>query len=126
MVKAAIRTLCAFAMMAVGFLHFVRPAPFVAIVPKALPAPELLVAISGVAEIAGGLGLLWSRTRVAAAWGLIALYLAVFPANINQAINRISFEPGAPPPSDAVLWGRLPLQLVFIGLAYWFTRKDRR
>jgi len=126
MVKAVVRTVCALAMMAVGFLHFARPAPFVAIVPAALPAPELLVYLSGAAEIAGGLGLLWSRTRVAAAWGLIALYLAVFPANVNQAIHRIPFEPGAAPPSDAVLWGRLPFQLVFIGLAYWFTRKDRR
>ena len=121
-VKAVVRTLFALAMMGIGFLHFYQPDPFVAIVPAVLPAKLLLVQISGAAEIAGGLGLLWSRTRRAAGWGLIALYVAVFPANVNQAIHHLPF--GDKQVSDLFLWGRLPFQLVFIGLAYWFTRRD--
>ena len=65
-----------------------------------------------------------AMSRRAAAWGLIALYIAVFPANVNQAVNHISF--GDRPVSEAFLWGRLPFQLVFIALAYWFTRPDPR
>ena len=69
-------------MIAVGVLHFVRPKAFVRIVPKFLPTPLALVYISGFFEILGGVGLLIPETRTWAAWGLIALYVAVFPANI--------------------------------------------
>ena len=120
--KLIVRTLVAFAMIGIGVLHFARPDPFVAIVPALLPAKLLLVQISGAAEIAGGLGLLWWRTRRAAGWGLIALYIAVFPANINMAVNHLPF--GDQPTPDVILWGRLPFQFVFIALAYWFTRPD--
>ena len=65
----------------VGILHFARPQPFESIVPNYLPQPLLLVWISGVFEIAGGIGLLWTRSRRLAAFGLIALLIAVFPAN---------------------------------------------
>ena len=74
--------LLAIFMVAIGVLHFVRPKPFVRIVPKFLPAPLALVYISGFFEILGGIGLLIPETRAWAAWGLIALYIAVFPANI--------------------------------------------
>jgi uncharacterized membrane protein len=89
--KEALRWLLAAAMVAIGIAHFVSPANFVRIVPSALPHKLLLVYVSGAAEIAGGVGLVcpWPRLRWAAAWGLIALYVAVFPANINQAMNRI-------------------------------------
>ena len=65
---------------AAGTLHFVRPRPYEAIVPP--PFPKESVAISGVAEIAGGLALLHPATRRAGRWGLLALLLAVFPANV--------------------------------------------
>jgi uncharacterized membrane protein len=110
----------ALAMIAIGLLHFVQPKPFVRIVPKFLPAPLALVYISGFFEIAGGVGLLIPATRVAAAWGLIALYIAVFPANIYMLTHNISLNPKKPIPRWA-LWARLPFQLVFIGWAYWFT-----
>lgn len=115
--RVVTRWVAAAAMSAVGVLHFVNPEPFVKIVPRALPAPLLLVYLSGVAEIAGGLGLLWERTRKAAGWGLVALYVAVFPANINMAVNNIAMGPEPVPP--AILWGRLLLQPVFIAVALW-------
>lgn len=107
-------------MVGIGVLHFVQPKPFVRIVPKYLPAPLALVYISGFFEIAGGVGLLFSATRVWAAWGLIALYLAVFPANIYMLTHNISLNPRKPIPRW-MLWLRLPFQLVFIAWAYWFT-----
>jgi len=122
MVKTIVRALCAAALTYVGTRHFTDPAPFVAIVPSVLPAKLALVYISGAAEIAGGLGLLLPATRRLAAWGLIALFVAVFPANINMAVNHLPF--GDQPVADWVLWARLPLQAVFIALAYWFTRPE--
>ena len=107
-------------MVAIGVLHFVRPKPFVRIVPKYLPAPLALVYISGFFEILGGLGLLIPSTRSFAAWGLIALYVAVFPANVYMLSDNVSLDPKKPIPRWA-LWLRLPFQLVFIAWAYWFT-----
>ncbi len=86
----------AIAMIWVGVLHFVRPKPFVRIVPKYLPAPLALVYISGFFEILGGVGLLIPATRVYAAWGLIALYIAVFPANIYMLTDNVSLNPKKP------------------------------
>jgi uncharacterized membrane protein len=117
-VKKLLRGLIGMGMVAIGILHFARPEPFVRIVPRFLPAPLVLVYVSGFFEIAGGLGLLWSRTRRWAARGLIALYLAVFPANINMAINEIQLTPGGDIPSWA-MWARLPLQAVIIALVWW-------
>jgi uncharacterized membrane protein len=110
----------ALSMIVIGVLHFVRPKPFVRIVPKYLPAPLALVYISGFFEIAGGVGLLVPGTRVAAAWGLIALYIAVFPSNIYMLTHNISLNPRKPIPRWA-LWARLPFQFVFMAWAYWFT-----
>lgn len=107
-------------MVGIGVLHFVRPKPFVRIIPKFLPAPLGLVYISGFFEIVGGVGLLIPETRALAAWGLIALYFAVFPANIYMVTHNISLDPKKPIPRW-VLWLRLPFQLVFIAWAYWFT-----
>lgn len=108
-------------MVAIGVLHFVTPEPFTRIVPAWLPAARALVLISGVFEVLGGVGLLIPRVRRAASYGLVALYLAVFPANINMAVNQITL--GEPIPVWA-LWARLPFQLVFIGLALWVGRED--
>ncbi len=121
-IKTGLRYLLSAAMVLVGIQHFRDPQPFVRIVPAVLPAPATLVLVSGFFEILGGLGLLVPRTRRAAAWGLIALYVAVFPANINMAINNIPMGDHVVPP--LFLWLRLPLQAVFIVWAWWFTRPD--
>ena len=88
-----------------GLLHFLHPAPYLRIMPPALPAPRLLVALSGAAEVAGGLGLLLPATRRAAAWGLLALLLAVFPANVYMLQIHAQLHIPA-----WVAWARLPLQ----------------
>jgi uncharacterized membrane protein len=121
--KTGLRWLLTIGMVAVGVTHFTSPENFVAIVPAALPKPLLLVYVSGVAEIAGGLGLILPQTRRAAAWGLIALFIAVFPANVNMAVNHLPL--GGKPVDPAFLWARLPLQLVLIAWAYWYTRRER-
>jgi uncharacterized membrane protein len=109
-----------------GVAHFVAPDGFVQIVPPFLPAPLLLVSLSGAAEIALGLGVLHPRTRRLAAWGLIALLVAVFPANVYMATSGVVVT-GTPlgtlDPSPLVRWGRLPFQPVLIAWAWWYTRE---
>ncbi len=119
MQTALLLTLAALFLYA-GAMHFVAPGPFIRIVPRWLPAPAALVAISGACEILGGLGLLVPGTRSWAAWGLVALLVAVFPANVNMALHRLPF--GKYPVPDWALWARLPLQLLLIGWAWSFTR----
>jgi uncharacterized membrane protein len=114
------RTVMGALYIAAGALHFLITPRYVAIMPPYLPAPRLLVLISGAAEIAGGVGVLLpiAALRQAAAWGLVALLLAVMPANINMAVHPGAF-PGIP---IWVLWLRLPLQLPLIYWAWRYTR----
>ncbi len=77
-----------------------------------LPSITALVWISGVAEIAGGLGIVQKATRRIAGWGLIALLIAVFPANIYAALHGMEISGGPVP--DWMLWARLPLQAVLV------------
>jgi uncharacterized membrane protein len=102
-----------------GVGHFIIPDFFVQIVPSSLPSPELLVAVSGVAEILGALGVLVPTTRRAAGWGLIALLFAVFPANVNML--WMAMRHGASPAYLTGLWLRLPLQGVLIWWVYRAT-----
>jgi uncharacterized membrane protein len=122
--KSGLRWLLTAFMVAAGANHFIDPAPYVGMMPSALPAPLLLVYVSGVAEIAGGLGLVLPGTRRLAAWGLVVLFVAIFPANLNMAIHHLPLGHKVVP--QAFLWARLPLQLVLIAWAYWFTREPAR
>jgi uncharacterized membrane protein len=117
--KLILKILLAAIMVFAGVMHFLKPGPFVRIVPHYLPYALALVYISGFFEIAGGVGLLVPATSRIAAWGLVALYVAVFPANVNMAINNIPFGEGPTP--AYVLWLRLPLQAVLIAWAAWFA-----
>ena len=105
-----------------GLAHFIVPAGFVRIVPPYLPTPLLLVYLSGVAEVAGGLGLLWPTTRRLAGSGLMLLLIAVFPANIYmlQAHGAGLLVP------DWALWLRLPLQAVLLAWVWWSVSKPKR
>lgn len=107
-----------------GVLHFVVPELYVQIVPPVLPAPLALVYLSGIAEIAVGVGVLLPRTRRYAAWATVAVLLAVFPANVYMATHGVVVEglPGGGDPSGFVRWGRLPLQGVLILWALWYTQ----
>lgn len=123
--KTALRWLLTIVMVGAGANHFINPAPYVGMMPDALPAHLALVYISGVAEILGGLGLILPATRKLAAWGLIALFVAVFPANVNMALNDLPL--GTTKVPTWALWARLPLQLVFIAWVYLVgVRAERR
>jgi len=110
------RLLLAGLFIGAGVNHFVSPEPYVWIMPPFLPWALALVYISGVAEIIGGIGLLFTRTRKIAAYGLIALLLAVFPANIFGALQGTSVSGAIPP---WLLWARLPFQAVLILWVYY-------
>ena len=116
-----LRWLLAGLMIVAGLNHFRMPALYVAMIPSWLPAPSALNIISGVAEILGGLGLLapWPAVRRTASWGLIALLLAVFPANINMAVHNLPLGDNHVP--AWTLWARLPLQAILIAWAWWCT-----
>ncbi len=92
--------------------HFVTPERYLPMMPAALPWPIPLIYLSGLAELAGGVGLLLPRYKVAAAWGLVVLLVAIFPANINAALT--GGQAAGLPTSPWYLWLRLPFQVVFI------------
>lgn len=103
-----------------GILHFLRPEPFVAIMPPWLPSPQLLVYISGFFEILGAIALQIPALRAIVGWGLIALLLAVLPANIFMLTNHPYIGNLAVP--MWILWLRLPLQFALICLVWWCSR----
>ncbi len=105
-----------------GLNHFWHTPFYRAMMPPYLPAPLALVYLSGVAEIGLGALLLFVRLQVIAAWGLIALSIAVFPANVHMALNPELFTQFSP----TGLWLRLPLQAVVIAWAYCYTRRPAR
>lgn len=115
--KTAARIVIGVFFIMTGVMHFVRPAPFVEIVPRYLPEPVLLVYLSGFFEIAGGAGLFIPRVRRTAGIGLILLLAAVFPANIYMLTDH-PFLSGKPV-SAWVLWMRLPLQGVLMAAVWW-------
>jgi len=98
-----------------GALHFRNPRMYEPIVPPYLPAHRELVFISGFFEMLGGAGILLPSTRAAAGWGLIALLIAVFPANLYMATDAEKFAKVAP---AWTLFARLPLQLALIWWIY--------
>ena len=115
--RAISRWILAAFFIAAGANHFRDPGFYLPTIPAWLPWHQELVDLSGGAEIIGGIAVLAPATRRAAGWGLIALLIAVFPANLHMALNP-DLYPTIPP---VALWGRLPLQAVLIAWAYWFT-----
>ena len=117
LIITATRILLALAFITAGVLHFVKPEPYLAIMPPWLPAHALLVQLSGIAELAGGIGLLVERWRRATGIGLMLLLMAILPANIQMLLNYQAR--GAPAGEITLLWLRLPLQLVLMAAVWW-------
>jgi uncharacterized membrane protein len=115
--KRGMKWLLGIFFVAAGSNHFFRPDFYVRIMPPYLPCHLGIVYLSGVFEVALGALLLFPKTTKFAAWGLIALLIAVFPANVHMALYPSLY----PEFSPTVLWSRLPLQGVMIAWAYWFT-----
>lgn len=105
---------------AAGVMHFARPSPYLKIMPPYIPAPLAMVYISGAAEIAGGISLTAKRLRRMAGWGLVALLIGVFPANIYMAAAHVQVTANSVP--DWLLWGRLALQPLMIGWVLWCSQ----
>ncbi len=104
--------------VAAGINHFIHTAMYREIMPPWLTAHDVLIAVSGVLEILLGLLLLFSFSRRIAAWGIIALLIAVFPANVQMMQNYRA-------ENNPALWLavlRLPLQIVLIWWAYRYTK----
>ena len=112
------RYLLALIFLVAGPLHFIFTPTYARIMPPWLPAHILLVQISGIFEILGGIGLLVPSTQRFSAWGLIALLVAVSPANIQMALDHAQW-PHIP---AWLLWMRVPLQLPLIWWAWLYTR----
>lgn len=100
-----------------GILHFVKTDMYVRIMPDYIPRHRAMVYISGVAEIVGGLAMIFPETRVAASIGLMALLLAVFPANIDMAVK--AYRNHGLTGYSWLLILRVPLQFVLIYWVYW-------
>ena len=100
-----------------GINHFVMPRFYMRIMPRYIPFHRFMVIASGIAEIVLGALLLMPEYRSLAAWGVIALLVAIFPANIHHLTSR---KPGVGPPAW-LLWLRLPMQGVLIWWAYSYV-----
>ena len=101
-----------------GANHFLHPAFYEKMMPPGLPWPSELQLLAGAAEVLLGIGLIPPKTRQLAAWGLIALLIAVFPANIYLAMHP-DLMPGT---TQTMQWVRLPVQLLFLAGVYRFTK----
>ncbi len=124
-VKIGLKILLGVFMIAGGVNHFVSPEFYLKLMPPYIPAHKLMVDLSGIAEIVLGIGLLVPVPRISrlSAWGIIALLIAVFPANIHVFLHQEEIFPDVAPAAHLI---RLPLQGVLILWAWWFTRPENK
>lgn len=121
LIRTISKYILAIFMITAGIMHFLNPAFFIKAMPPYLPLHKELVLVSGVCEILLGILLLVPKTSRLAAWGIVALLIAVFPANL-YVFQHQDILPA--PPIVHLL--RLPMQGVFILWAYWHTRPVKR
>ena len=103
-----------------GVVHFVNPDFYMPMMPPYLPWHRELVYVSGLAEIVLGLAVLVTPARSIAAWGIILLLIAIFPANLHIALYNVPIG-GATEGGGVWNWVRLPLQALLIAWAWWYT-----
>ena len=116
--KAIGRSIFAVLFIVGGIAHFLATDTYMKIMPPYIPYHRAMVLLSGICEVALGLLLLVPATSRLAAWGLIALLVAVFPANVYMFQNHAKFNL-----SPTLLFLRLPLQGLLILWAYAYTRR---
>lgn len=113
----AAAVLLAALLLTTGTLHFASPRGFESIVPQFLGSAAVWVRLSGVAELACAVGLLVPRTRRTAGWCSAALFVVVFPANIDMAVHAWHGQG-----SRVIAFGRLPLQIPLLLWALYIAR----
>ncbi len=118
-VKLVLKYLLALFFISAGINHFVHPEFYLRIMPPYLPWPSALHLLAGAIEAVLGVLLVFQRYQRLAAWGMILLLIAVYPANIHMAVNHHLY-PDLP---MAFHWIRLPLQFVFIAWAWWYRKE---
>jgi uncharacterized membrane protein len=123
-IKTAARRVLALFFIVAGINHFLSPEIYLGMMPSWLPFKDAANLISGAAEITGGIGLLLPRFRRAAAWGLITLLIAIFPANLHVALQ--GSMPGLDDAPGWLLWLRLPFQFIFIAWVGWVALPLRK
>ncbi len=116
----AAAVLLAALLLTTGTWHFASPQGFESIVPRFLGSPAFWVRLSGVGELACAVGLLIPRTRRAAGWASAALFVVVFPANIDMAVHAWHGHG-----NKIVAYGRLPLQIPLVLWALYIARGRR-
>ena len=121
--RSALRWLLAIFFVVAGVNHFVMPKIYLGMMPPSLPWPAALNAIAGAAEILGGIGVLVPRARRFAGWGLIALLIAIFPANLHVALAG---KMAGTDLSPLTLWLRLPFQAAFVAWVWWVALARER
>lgn len=109
--------------VAAGVRHFAMPEFYMLMMPNYLPVPLTLIYISGFFEILGGIGLIIPKTRVLSAWGLMALLLAVLPANVYLWTHNIHLHDSYTPSWFLML--RIPLQFLLIAWMYLFAKNPK-
>ena len=118
-IKVILKYLLAIAFVLAGMNHFFNPSFYMRMMPPVLPAPLFLIYLSGTFQMVLGVLLLIRKFTRFAAWSLIVLLIAVFPANLYMCLNAELF----PEFSPSALYLRLPFQLVLIAWAFWYTRE---
>lgn len=117
--KASARDALSLMLIFTGISHFTfMKEDFVRMIPPSVPWPRAMVYFTGVCEIAGAIGLQFPEFRRAAAYALVAFFLAVLPANIHAARAGVTLR-GKPATN---LWLRIPMQILFIAIAVWSAR----
>ncbi len=119
-VKTILKWLFGIAFILAGANHFINPPFYLKMMPPVLPAHLFLIYLSGIIEIVLGVLLLIPKFTKFAAWSLIALLIAVFPANIYMVMNPQLFNEF----SMISLYVRLPIQFVLIVWAFWLTKVE--
>jgi uncharacterized membrane protein len=114
-IKTIGRIMLGIAFIIAGLNHFWNPRMYRAIMPPYIPEPYLMVQLSGYAEILLGAMVFVPRWAVVTRWGLIALLIAVFPANLHMALHTEKY----PQIPAWLLWARLPFQFLFAAWVYW-------
>jgi len=117
-VTAVSTYLIGFVFILTGINHFLNPDFYVKIMPPYIPAHLMMVSISGFLEVLGGAGVFIPKLRRAAGWGLIALLIAVFPANLHMLMHPAEY---LAIPYWAIV-ARIPLQFILIAWVEWSTR----